>query len=197
MKLVVGLGNPGKEYNLTRHNLGFMLIDKFASDTSTTRPNGSALSIRSRRSSSGVERRDAFSKKKFQSIYTELTLNREKVILLKPQTFMNNSGEAVREALTFYKLSGPDIIVLYDDLDQDFGAVRFREKGSSGGHNGIKSIIACLGHENFARIKMGIGKPKFKNTVDYVLGQFTTEEQKLLPEILEKGLVLLNRWLNV
>ena len=172
MKLIVGLGNPGKEYTLTRHNLGFMLVDKFAGNK-------------------------IFSKKKFKSVYTELTYNKEKIILLKPQTFMNNSGEAVREAMTFYKLSGLDIIVLYDDLDQDFGAVRFREKGSSGGHNGIKSIIACLGHENFARIKMGIGKPSLKNqAADHVLNNFSKEEQKQLPEILEKGLALLQRWLK-
>jgi PTH1 family peptidyl-tRNA hydrolase len=174
MKLIVGLGNPDKKYALTRHNLGFMLVDKFAD-----------LHIKT------------FDKKKFKSVYAELTLSGEKIILLKPQTFMNNSGEAVREAMTFYKLSGLDIIVCYDDLDQDFGAVRFREKGSSGGHNGIKSIIACLGHENFARVKMGIGKPTKAQTADFVLNPFTAEEQKLLPEILEKGMIHLKRWLDV
>jgi len=175
MKLVAGLGNPGPEYALTRHNLGFLLLDKFVDKHSVI-----------------------FSKKKFQSVFAELTLGPEKLILLKPQTFMNSSGEAVRAAMDFYKISAPDLLVLSDDLDQDFGAVRFREKGSSGGHNGLKSVIAQLGHENFARVKMGIGKPPDNIPVlDYVLGKFSAAEQKLLPEILAKGLEHINRWLNV
>jgi PTH1 family peptidyl-tRNA hydrolase len=172
MKLLVGLGNPGTKYTLTRHNAGFMLLDKFAGDTALT-------------------------KKKFKALYAEHTLHGEKLILLKPQTFMNSSGEAVRAALDFYKLTAPDLLVLYDDLDQDFGAVRFRVKGSSGGHNGIKSLIAQLGHENFARVKIGIGKPADKSqTLDYVLGKFTPAEQEQLPAILDKGLELLHKWLG-
>ncbi|MDR1997023.1 MAG: aminoacyl-tRNA hydrolase [Candidatus Margulisbacteria bacterium] len=175
MKLVAGLGNPGKEYTLTRHNLGFQLIDRFA-----------------------AQRHKKIEQKKFKALTAELAVNGEKIILLKPRTFMNSSGEAVREALSFYQLSGLELLVLYDDLDLEFGAVRFRAKGSSGGHNGTKSIIACLGHENFARIKMGIGKPAAKEQVlDYVLGRFTAEEQKLLPEILDKGLEQLNKWLGI
>ncbi|MDR2430745.1 MAG: aminoacyl-tRNA hydrolase [Candidatus Margulisbacteria bacterium] len=202
MKLAAGLGNPGKKYALTRHNLGFLLIDKFAA--AYARP---------------------INQRKFQSLCAEFVLNDEKIILLKPQTFMNNSGEALRAALNFYKLSAPDFIILCDDLDQDFGAARFRAKGSAGGHNGLKSIIANLGFENFARIKMGIGHPapqgklsngighpvpqrKLSNGIghpappakeqvtDYVLGKFSAAEQKQLPAILDKGLALLNKWLS-
>ncbi|GBR72529.1 peptidyl-tRNA hydrolase [Candidatus Termititenax aidoneus] len=170
-KLIAGLGNPGPEYALTRHNIGFLLLDKLAAG-------------------------QKFSKKKFSALYTEIRRGGEKIILLKPQTFMNSSGEAVRAALDFYKISAPDLLVLSDDLDQDFGAARFRAHGSSGGHNGLKSIIACLGHEDFARIKLGIGKPPDKGrTLDYVLGQFTAAEQEQLPVILDKGLELINKWL--
>ena len=171
MKLIVGLGNPGNKYTMTRHNLGFMLLDKFAADAS---PN----------------------KKKFKALYTEITRYGKKIILLKPQTFMNSSGEAVRAAMDFYKISALDLLILSDDLDQNFGAVRFREKGSSGGHNGLKSIIEQIGHENFARVKMGIGKSDNMQTQDYVLGKFSAEEQKQLPEILDKGLELVERWLK-
>ena len=138
-----------------------------------------------------------FNKKKFSALAAEITRGGVKIILLKPQTFMNNSGEAVRAALDFYKISAPDLLVLSDDLDQDFCAARFRAKGSSGGHNGLKSIIACLGHENFARLKLGIGKPaRQEQVLNYVLGRFTAAEQEQLPEILEKGLQLLDNWLT-
>jgi PTH1 family peptidyl-tRNA hydrolase len=172
LKLIAGLGNPGPEYALTRHNSGFLLLDKLADG-------------------------QKFSKKKFSALGAEIARKGTKIILLKPQTFMNNSGEAVRAALDFYKISALDLLVLSDDLDQDFGAARFRAKGSSGGHNGLKSIIACLGHENFARIKLGIGKPLRKEQVlDYVLGRFTAAEQEQLPAILNKGLELINKWLT-
>ncbi|MDR1323155.1 MAG: aminoacyl-tRNA hydrolase [Candidatus Margulisbacteria bacterium] len=170
-KLIAGLGNPGPEYALTRHNIGFLLLDKFAAG-------------------------QKFSKKKFSALYTEITRGGEKIILLKPQTFMNSSGEAVRAALDFYKISTSDLLVLSDDLDQDFGATRFRARGSSGGHNGLKSIIACLGHENFARVKLGISKPpRQEQVLEHVLGQFTAAEQEQLPAILDKGLELINKWL--
>ncbi|MDR2428920.1 MAG: aminoacyl-tRNA hydrolase [Candidatus Margulisbacteria bacterium] len=172
LKLIAGLGNPGAQYALTRHNIGFLLLGKLAAG-------------------------QKFSKKKFSALYTEITRGGVKIILLKPQTFMNNSGEAVRAALDFYKISAADLLVLSDDLDQDFGAARFRAKGSSGGHNGLKSIIACLGHENFARLKLGIGKPRSKEqTMEYVLGQFTAAEQEQLSAILDKGLELINKWLS-
>jgi PTH1 family peptidyl-tRNA hydrolase len=170
--LIAGLGNPGPQYALTRHNIGFLLLDKLAAG-------------------------QKFTRKKFSALTAGITHGGLKIILLKPQTFMNNSGEAVRAALDFYKISAPDLLVLSDDLDQDFGAARFRAKGSSGGHNGLKSIIAQLGHENFARIKLGIGKPASKEqTLNYVLSQFTAAEQEQLPEILAKGLELLNTWLS-
>ncbi|GBR75447.1 peptidyl-tRNA hydrolase [Candidatus Termititenax persephonae] len=172
MKLIVGLGNPGQEYTLTRHNIGFMLLDKLAA---------------------GQE----FRSKKFQALSAEIFRDGVKISLLKPQTFMNSSGEAVRAALDFYKISALNLLVLSDDLDQDFGAARFRAKGSSGGHNGLKSIIARLGHENFARVKLGIGKPpRPEQTLDYVLGKFTVAEQEQLPAILDKGLGLINKWLT-
>ena len=162
MKVVIGLGNPGKKYEKTRHNIGFIAVDNL------------------RKKFNISDERE-----KFQALVSEKNIDREKVIFFKPQTFMNLSGNAVIEIINFYKLDPKkDIIVIYDDMDLSFGDIRIREKGSSGGHNGIKSIISHIGEE-FIRIKCGIGA-KEKDAVEHVLGEFNQTEQKDLDEILEK-----------
>ena len=162
MKVVIGLGNPGKKYEKTRHNIGFIAIDTFRKK----------MNISDER-------------EKFQALVSEKNIDGEKVIFFKPQTFMNLSGNSVIEIVNFYKLDPKkDIIVIYDDMDLSFGDIRIREKGSSGGHNGIKSIISHIGEE-FIRIKCGIGA-KEKGAVEHVLGEFSQTEQKDLEEILEK-----------
>ena len=162
MKVVIGLGNPGKKYEKTRHNIGFIAIDNLRKK----------MNISDER-------------EKFQALISEKNIDGEKVIFLKPQTFMNLSGNSVIEIVNFYKLDPKkDIIVIYDDMDLSFGDIRIREKGSSGGHNGIKSIISHIGEE-FIRIKCGIGA-KEKDAIEHVLGEFNQTEQKDLDEILEK-----------
>ena len=162
MKVIIGLGNPGKKYEKTRHNIGFIAVDNLRKK----------LNVSDER-------------EKFQALVSEKNIDGEKVIFLKPQTFMNLSGNSVIEIVNFYKLDPKkDIIVIYDDMDLPFGDIRIREKGSSGGHNGIKSIISHIGEE-FIRIKCGIGA-KEKDAVEHVLGEFNQTEQKDLEEILEK-----------
>ena len=153
MKLVVGLGNKGREYENTRHNMGFMLVDRYLQDKNIT---------------------DKF-KEKFNAIYIETTINNEKVIFIKPMTYMNNSGIAVRAFLDFYKLNSEDVLVISDDLDLDLGKFRLRRNGSSGGHNGLKSIISHLGTDNFKRLRIGISNDK-DDVINYVLSKFSKKE---------------------
>ena len=160
MYLIVGLGNPGREYDKTRHNAGFDTLDVLADMLNTS-----------------VE------EKKFKGLYGRGLIGGEKVILLKPQTFMNLSGESVREAADFYKIDPEHIIVIYDDISLEPGQLRIRRKGSAGGHNGIKNIIANLGTDVFPRIKIGVGeKPKKYDLADYVLGHFSKEDRELMEE---------------
>ena len=157
MKIVVGLGNPGARYKETRHNIGFLVVDELASRWRTE----------------GWKRR-------FEAEVTEHRAGGP-VLLVKPQTFMNLSGEAVREAAKFYKVVSTDIIVIHDDLDLPVGRLRIRERGGAGGHEGIASMIGQLGTDEFVRIKFGISRPPAEwDTADYVLGRFGPEE---LPEI--------------
>ena len=153
MKLVVGLGNKGREYENTRHNMGFMLVDRYLQYKNIT---------------------DKF-KEKFNAMYIETTINNEKVIFIKPMTYMNNSGIAVRAFLDFYKLNSEDILVISDDLDLDLGKFRLRRNGSSGGHNGLKSIISHLGTDNFKRLRIGISNDK-DDVINYVLSKFSKKE---------------------
>lgn len=153
MKLVVGLGNKGREYENTRHNMGFMLVDRYLQYKNIT---------------------DKF-KEKFNAIYIETTINNEKVIFIKPMTYMNNSGIAVRAFIDFYKLNSEDILVISDDLDLDLGKFRLRRNGSSGGHNGLKSIISHLGTDNFKRLRIGISNDK-DDVINYVLSKFSKKE---------------------
>jgi len=161
MFLIVGLGNPGSQYEDTRHNIGFKVVDNIAKEYN-------------------IE----VNRQKFKGIYGEGFINGEKVILLKPTTYMNLSGESIREVVDFYKLSNEDVLVIYDDISLDVGRLRIRDKGSAGGHNGIKSIIAHLGTDVFSRIKVGVGQPNV-DLVNYVLGKFTKEEMEVLSESIE------------
>lgn len=163
MKLIVGLGNPGSKYEKTRHNIGFEVINYLQKELGITTE-----------------------KEKFQGLISEKNIDGEKVLFLKPQTFMNLSGNSIIEVINFYKLNPKtDLVVIYDDMDLPVGKLRVKEKGSSGGHNGIKSIISHLGDE-FLRIKCGIGKPK-DNTIDFVLGQFSKSEQEEVTLMIENA----------
>lgn len=155
MFVVIGLGNPGKDYTNTRHNVGFDTIDILA------RRNKIELN-----------------KIKFKAVYGEGRIGNEKVLLVKPQTFMNNSGISTKEIFQFYKIPIENIIVLVDDIDIDFANVRVKKKGSAGSHNGLKSIIYHLQDENFPRVKIGIGKKHpNQDLADFVLGRFSKEER--------------------
>lgn len=160
MKLIAGLGNPGKEYEGTRHNAGFMALDALAD-----------------RMGVSVET------KKFKGLLGQGFLAGEKVLLVKPQTYMNLSGECLRAVMDFYKIEPEDVLVLFDDVSLDVGQLRIRKKGSAGGHNGIKSIIAHLGTMDFPRVKIGVGeKPTKMDLADYVLGHFPAEERRTMTE---------------
>jgi PTH1 family peptidyl-tRNA hydrolase len=156
MKLIVGLGNPGKKYEQTRHNTGFLVIDKVAEKLNTQ-----------------------FNQTKFHSFYTVVVFNNEQVMLLKPQTYMNLSGEAVSAAVRFFKIKYEDILVISDDLDLPVGKIRIRASGSAGGQKGLKSIMDHLNDTNIPRLRVGIGKNPMIDTVDYVLGKIEPENREL------------------
>lgn len=159
MYLIVGLGNPKKEYDNTRHNIGFQVIDVIA----------------------GIENIKVIELKHKASIGKGMMAG-EKVLLAKPLTYMNLSGESVREILDYYKIDAKkELIVISDDINLEVGDIRIRKKGSAGGHNGLKNIIQHLGHDEFIRIRMGVGqKPAHYDLADYVLGRFTPEEKKVM-----------------
>lgn len=164
MKLIVGLGNPTREYQATRHNIGFDAITRMCDDY-----------------------RIRLDSKEHKAICGKGYIGGEKVILAQPQTYMNLSGESVRELADYYKLTNEDVIVICDDINLDVGQLRVRRKGSAGGHNGIKNIIAQLGTEEFIRIRVGVGaKPEKWDLADYVLGRFPKEEEPVIREALEK-----------
>lgn len=159
MKLIVGLGNPGDKYRMTRHNVGFLAVDHF-----------------------GFKEHASFVKKSdFEIVQTNV--NGEKVILLKPLTFMNNSGTAVSYVMKYYKIAIEDVLIVYDDLDMEFGKLKMKKNSSSGGHNGIKSIIQHLKSENFLRLKVGITNEYKRNAADFVLGNFSKSEQTKLDDV--------------
>ena len=160
MYLIAGLGNPTTEYDKTRHNVGFSVIDVLAD-----------------------RYRIDISEKKHKALCGRGVIEGQKVLLLKPQTFMNLSGESIRAAADYYKIEPEEMIVIYDDISLDPGQLRIRLKGSAGGHNGIKNIIANLGTQDFPRIKVGVGaKPPRMDLADYVLSRFGAGEQKLMEE---------------
>ena len=165
MKLIVGLGNPGKEYATSRHNIGFLVINQLA------REKGIALTER-----------------KFKSRWGKGILLGHKVILAKPHTYMNLSGEAVNAIAHFYKIAAQDIIVVHDDLDIAFGSLKIKTKGGSGGHHGIDSIISSLKDNSFTRVRVGIGRPHpGKDNVDFVLSSFTKAEAGTLKHIINEA----------
>ena len=164
--IVAGLGNPGKQYEATRHNAGFMAIDHIAQKTGCK-----------------------VNQLKFKSLCGMCEIEGKKVMLIKPTTYMNSSGEAVREAAAFYKIPPEKTIIIFDDISLDVGKMRIRRKGSDGGHNGMKNIIYLSGSDQFPRIKLGVGKkphPDY-NLADWVLSKFTTQEQKELDLALENA----------
>lgn len=177
MFLIVGLGNPEEEYSNTRHNMGFDTINQISK-----------------------EYKIEVNKKGFKGIYGTGIIDNKKVVLLKPQTYMNLSGESVIEILNFYKIDLNKIIVIYDDIDVEPGKIKIRKKGGPGSHNGMKSVINSLKSEEFTRIRIGIGTPKYKNDmINYVIGKNMTQEERnvldtgikkaanAVAEIIEKG----------
>lgn len=165
MILIVGLGNPGREYANTRHNIGFRAIDQLSQQYSIP-----------------------LNQKKHKAIYGSGYIEGLKVILAQPQTYMNLSGESVRELVDFYKIEPEDVIVIFDDISLPVGQLRLRKKGSAGGHNGIKNIIAHLGSQDFPRIKIGVGeKPAGWDLKDHVLGAFSKEDEPLVKESIENA----------
>lgn len=150
MKLIVGLGNPGTKYQATRHNIGFITLDEIAK-----------------------REQSRFNKEIGNAMVSELFVNGEKIMLAKPQTFMNESGRSVDFLMNYFQIDEDELLVIHDDMDLEPGVIRLRQKGSAGGHNGLKSIISYLGNQTFQRIKIGIGRPQHSETVTtHVLGNF-------------------------
>lgn len=173
MKLIVGLGNPGKEYENTRHNIGFLLLDKF------------------------LEKQNLkLDSEKFGGIYLKTKIKNNDVIFLKPQKYINLSGEVIRKFIDYYKININDIFVIVDDLNLPIGSLKIKVKGSSGGHNGLKNIEQHLGTVNYKRLKIGISKNNI-NMKDYVLGKLTSVEKNIIEEVLEKGIEILNDYFEV
>ena len=164
MKIIAGLGNPGKKYEKTRHNTGFLVLDEVLKK----------LEI-------------SLDKEKFNAAYTVYKHDGEKICFVKPLTYMNNSGEAIAALIKYYKMDPEDLIVVHDDLDLPVGKIRVREKGSSGGQKGMASIMEHLGTQNIKRIRVGIGNDKEIPTVDYVLGKIPLSQKKLYKESLLKA----------
>lgn len=165
MYIIAGLGNPESKYDKTRHNIGFRLIDELAARNGIT-----------------------FSDRKHNGLVGKGIISGEKVILLKPLTYMNLSGECVGSAADYYKAEPENVIILFDDISLDVGRIRIRKKGSAGGHNGIKSIIAHLGSDNFPRLKFGVGdKPKEMDLADYVLGRFSSQDEAVVSEGIKRA----------
>lgn len=175
VKMIVGLGNPGSKYEKTKHNIGFMAVDNIVNDLDVTFTED----------------------KNFKAQIGSTFINHEKVYFVKPTTFMNNSGIAVKALLTYYNISVEDLIVIYDDLDMEVGKLRLRSKGSAGGHNGIKSIIAHIGTQEFNRIKVGIGRPlKGMTVINHVMGQFNTEDNIVISLTLDRVVNAVNFYLQ-
>ncbi|SNB48053.1 aminoacyl-tRNA hydrolase [Geobacter sp. DSM 9736] len=167
-KLIVGLGNPGTKYLWTRHNAGFMVLDRLAQEA-------------------GIQ----VTRKSFSGMFGEGDYRGNRLLLLKPQTFMNLSGRSVQEAMQFYKLSPSDLLVIHDELDIPFGKIKLKEGGGHGGHNGLRSLQQHLGGRQFARVRVGIGRPEDGDAADYVLSPFRKEELSSLPRLLDGVVELL------
>lgn len=174
MKCIVGLGNPGRKYQKTRHNIGFIIIQELLYR------NGWKLN-----------------KHKFQSSYTVERLNGDKILLMQPQTYMNLSGEAIRPMIDYYNIPVEDVLVVFDDLDLPAGKIRLRQKGGHGGHNGVRSTISQLGTQHFKRLRFGIGRPASSmSVIDYVLGTFPKSEQEMVTSGINKAADACEKWLE-
>ncbi len=173
VKLVVGLGNPGRQYVRSRHNIGFMVADEFARHA-----------------------RFEFSRRRFNAMLAEGLAAGDRVIVAKPQTFMNLSGEAVAKLYKFYRVTPENLLVIYDDLDLPVGKIRVRPKGSAGGHHGMESIIERIGTCDFPRLRIGIGRPDPDADIDHVLGAFSGEERTLLEQAIQQSVDAVVAWLS-
>lgn len=174
MKIIVGLGNPGKDYKNTRHNIGFMVLEELAS----RHP---------------VEKQES----RFDAIIGHIRIGSEKVLLVKPLTYMNLSGRAVQPIMHWYKLELPDLMVVYDDMDLPTASLRIRAKGGTGGHKGMTSISERLASKDFARMRVGIGRPEVGETVGWVLGRFSQEEQAEIQIVVKKAADALEKWIKM
>lgn len=175
MKVIVGLGNPGERYENTRHNVGFMVIDRLAERWNIK-----------------------LGPSKLKGWIGEGIIQQQKVVLLKPATYMNLSGESVRAAMDWYKFSLDDIVIIYDDLDLPAGQLRLREKGSAGGHNGIKSLIQHLGTQEFKRVRVGVDRPAPGSDIpNYVLAPFPKDQRPLVEESIDRSCDAVEFWLKV
>lgn len=163
--IVVGLGNPDRKYENTRHNAGFICIDKFAEKHGVT-----------------------IDRLKYKAYCAAVEIGDKRVLLMKPQTYMNNSGQSVVEAMNFYKIPPENVVIIFDDISLDVGLMRVKRKGSDGGQKGMRSIIYLSGKDNFPRVKVGIGhKPEKWDLADWVLSQFTDDETKIIDDVTEKA----------
>jgi len=174
MYLIVGLGNPDKKYLNTFHNMGFMCVDKLAEKL-------------------GI----SFTKGECKSVTAHARINGEKVILAKPVTYMNLSGEVIKDFVKFFKINLEDILIIYDDLDTEKGKIKIRYKGSSGGHNGLKNIENHLKTKEYKRIKIGIGKDKTENTIDYVIGKISKKDYEIINSVNNKAEIIIQDYLNM
>ena len=174
MKMIVGLGNIGTRYDETRHNTGFMVVDQLARDYHL----------------------GAFTHLKQEAVAVSGVINGEKVMLVKPTTFMNDSGRAVGPLVDYYDIDLDDLVIVNDDLDMPVGKVRLKTHGASGGHNGLKSIISVLGTKNFNRVKVGIDHPQHGTVVSHVLGKFSKEERPKFDQAVEQAQHALEDWIN-
>ena len=174
MKMIVGLGNIGTRYDETRHNTGFMVVDQLARDYHL----------------------GAFTHLKQEAVAVGGVINGEKVMLVKPTTFMNDSGRAVGPLVDYYDIDLDDLVIVNDDLDMPVGKVRLKTHGASGGHNGLKSIISALGTKNFNRVKVGIDHPQHGTVVSHVLGKFSKEERPKFDQAVEQAEHALEDWIN-
>lgn len=173
MKMIVGLGNPGSQYENTKHNMGFQVIDRIAQHYHVD-----------------------VDQHQFEAAYTTFKVNDEKIWLVKPLTYMNDSGRAVWMLMSYYQIQLPELLVIQDDLDLAIGKLRLRARGSAGGHNGIRSIIAAVGSQDFKRIKIGIDHPKIGTVVDWVLSPFNQDDQVIIDNVLDKAAAAAIDWIQ-
>ena len=174
MYLIVGLGNPGKEYDYTRHNMGFMAIDYIAKKYNSE-----------------------INQTKFGGLYTQISKNGEKIILLKPQKYINLSGEVIIQYLNYFKIPIDNLLIICDDLDTYFGNIKIKSKGSSGGHNGLKNIELHLGTNEYKRVKLGISNNKNIDTKNYVLSKITKADLQVLDNIIQKTMEIFEDYFNL